>query len=63
MYHLEVFYEGSNRPRETISLDRAAAVIAQIPTLLRSHPQCLRIEVWSDSTRLFAVDCAGNRLP
>jgi hypothetical protein len=63
MYHLEVFYEGSNRPRETVSVERAAAVLAEIPKLLESHPACARVEVWSDSTRLFAVDCAGNRLP
>lgn len=62
MYRLQVFYEGAPRPRETVELDRAGAVLTEIPKILEKHRECARVEVWINSTRLFAVDCAGNRL-
>lgn len=63
MYQLVVFHPGERTPRVTVSVARAADVLERIPELLAAHDGCEHIVVMSDTTRLFAVDCHGNRLP
>lgn len=62
MYSLRVMKPGSIAPLETVELDRAADVLTCIPELLARHAGCERIEVLASTTRLFAVDCHGQRL-
>ena len=62
VYHLDVIHPGMPRPTARRSVDRAQAVLELIPELLGAHPDCDRIIVWIGLTRLFAVDCKGNRL-
>jgi len=61
MYTLEVFYNGVLEHIERHS--NAAAVLLRMRTLLEEHGGCEKIIVRFGSTRLFAVDCKGNRLP
>jgi hypothetical protein len=63
MYHLLVFYEDDDEPRERLSLNRASKVLSQIPVLLSRHPGCERVVVTANFLRLFAVDRKGARLP
>lgn len=63
MYHLLVFYEGDEEPRERLSLKRASSVLPRIPGLLSRHPGCERVVVMADFLRLFVVDRKGVRLP
>ena len=63
MYRLEVFYKGERTPHATIELRKAAEVLSRISELLAEHHTCEHILVTFQNTRLFAVDCAGNRLP
>ena len=62
MYTLRVFYPGETAPHETVTLERAADVLTRIPRLLEGHGQCEKVVVFLGPTRLFAVDCSGNRL-
>jgi hypothetical protein len=62
MYRLNVIHRGQAQPTETVDFERAADVLAAIPTLLGRHTECERIEVMLGQTRLFAVDCKGARL-
>ena len=62
MYHLRVIHQGSPIPTEVIDLDRASDVLTTIPQLLARHADCERVEVLAGPTRLFAVDCRGQRL-
>ena len=61
MYTLQVFYDGALHHTER--LNSAAAVLARIPELLQEHQGCEKVVVSLERTRLFAVDCKGNRLP
>ena len=61
MYTLQVFYDGSLHHTERLA--RAASVLARIPELLRDHDGCEKVVISLAGTRLFAVDCKGNRLP
>jgi hypothetical protein len=61
-YLLEVFHPGETTPIERHTVARAADVLELIPRLLESHPGCERVVVMMGQTRLFAVDCTGNRL-
>ncbi len=61
MYTLEVFYDGVlDHIERQVS---AAEVLTRIPALLREHDGCEKIVVNFGATRLFSVDCDGNRLP
>ncbi len=61
MYTVQVFYDG--RLHHTERLASAADVLARIPGLLEEHNGCEKVVVSLERTRLFAVDCKGNRLP
>ena len=61
MYTLQVFYDG--RLDHIEKWGSATQVLARIPELLREHDGCEKIVVMFGATRLFAVDCEGNRLP
>lgn len=65
MYDLLVFYPGDapHRPSRRVEATTAAAVLDVIPTLLAEHEGCERVVVMMGVTRLFSVDCHGNRLP
>jgi hypothetical protein len=63
MYQLLVYYPGKAGVQATFIVERAAEVLDLIPKLLAEHRGCERVVVMLDQTRLFAVDCAGNRLP
>lgn len=58
-----VHYSGEGPARHVEPVGSAALVLERIQRLLAEHPGCERIEVRADHIRLFAVDCAGNRLP
>lgn len=62
MYRLEVFHADAPSPTESVSLRGAGEVLRAIPALLERHPDCVRVEVYAGPTRLFSVDCEGNRL-
>ena len=61
MYTLDVFYDG--RLHHTVRLESGAEVLARIPALLEEHHGCEKVVVSLNRTRLFSVDCKGNRLP
>lgn len=63
MYRLLVYHPGEPTPRATFSLARAADVLTRIPEVLAEHRTCEHVVVTFDEIRLFAIDCAGNRLP
>ena len=63
MYTLQVFHAGSPTASETVVELTASDVMARIPLLLAQHSDCETVVVSLGETRLFAVDCAGNRLP
>jgi hypothetical protein len=63
MYRLLVFHSGETTPRHLIPVARAADVLTRIPEVLAEHPGCEHVVLMYDEIRLFAVDCAGNRLP
>ena len=63
MYTLQVFYDGSHTPDDTHEVRAASDVLTLIPKLLQDHEGCERIVVSLSGTRMFAVDCKGNRLP
>jgi len=62
MYHLEVMHLGQSVPVKRRSVTQASEVLEIIPRLLAEHPGCEQVVVWFDLSRLFAVDCAGNRI-
>ena len=61
-YILSVFHGDARTPTETVYCDEASRVLEVIPMLLKGHPDCAFITVYSGTTRLFAVDCEGNTL-
>ena len=63
MYRLLVYYPEQTGIHATIHVDRSADVLTRIPQLLAEHDGCERVVVMFNDTRLFAVDCEGNRLP
>jgi hypothetical protein len=63
MYELMVYHPGDPIARVTVKARRAAEALALIPQLLVEHEGCEHIVVLLGGVRLFAVDCAGNRLP
>jgi hypothetical protein len=60
MYRLLLFYPGDDSPAKTLHMELAPDILERIPTLLKNHPGCERIEVFLGISRLFTVDCAGN---
>ncbi len=63
MYELHVFYPGDAIARKTVQAGRSADALGLIPQLLAEHEGCEHVVVMVGGVRLFAVDCAGNRLP
>jgi hypothetical protein len=63
VYKLLVYHAGENLPHATILVARAAEVLDRIPEVLAQHHTCEHVVVTHNDVRLFAVDCAGNRLP
>ena len=63
MYQLLVYFPGSSVVRATIDVSKSTEVLALIPKLLAEHEGCEHIVVKFNDSRLFAVDCNGNRLP
>ena len=63
MYRLLVHYPQEDVARATVDVTTAADVLTHIPEILAEHEGCAHIEVMFNDVRLFAVDCAGNRLP
>ncbi len=61
MYTLQIFYGRALHQTERVT--GAGNVLTRIPELLREHDGCEKIVVSLGGTRLFAVDCKGNRLP
>ena len=62
MYYLSIFEPNRKSPLETVTVTNAAEVLTTIPTLFAQHPGCERVEVRLDTTHLFSIDCAGNRI-
>jgi len=63
MYQLQVYYPGDPAQRATYQTSVAAEVIDLVQKALADHAGCERVVVTLSGIRLFAVDCAGNRLP
>jgi hypothetical protein len=63
VYRILVYHPGEKNPRVTLDAPRGSEALALIPQLLAEHSECERVVVMHDQTRLFAVDCKGNRLP
>lgn len=65
MYHLLIYYPGdpAHRPSQRIEARDPKAIVDTIPKVLAEHDGCERVVVMMGVTRLFSVDCAGNRLP
>lgn len=63
MYTLQVFHQSEPTAHATIRVERAADVLVRIPEIISEHRGCDRVVVLAGATRLFAVDCEGNRLP
>ena len=61
-YTLEVHFGADAKPRHTETITGAQQVLARIPFLLQVHSECERVVVLMWTTRLFSVDCKGNRL-
>lgn len=62
MYRLHVFAPDADSPTEVVAVRDAQDVLQRIPELLERHPHCRRIDVLAGLTRLFSVDCKGDRL-
>ena len=62
MYRLEIFYPDGPEPTEIRYVDHAAEAMTTISELHQEHGGCERIVAWLGVTRLFAVDCKGNRV-
>ncbi len=63
MYKLLVYYPDTKGVHTTVDVARGADVLTLIPNVLAEHDGCEHIVVTLNGMRLFAVDCAGNRLP
>lgn len=61
MYTLQVFHLDEAVPRATFSVERAPDVLTRIPQVIGDHPGCDHVVVLVGPTRLFSVDCHGNR--
>lgn len=62
MYQLLVYYNGDRAVRERREVQHASDVLTLIPELLKAHEGCEHIVVMQGASRLFAVDCKGNRI-
>ncbi len=62
MYRLEVYHPEKRGPAHVKMAAQATRVLEMIPMLLERHPDREHIAVWIGLTRLFAVDCQGNRI-
>lgn len=62
MYRIDVVYPGLGEAKETCYVARASETLTTISDLLSEHHGCERLVVWLNGTRLFAVDCRGNRI-
>jgi hypothetical protein len=62
MYRIYVVYPGLGEARETCYVARASETLTAISDLLAQHHGCERLVIWLNETRLFAVDCQGNRI-
>jgi hypothetical protein len=63
MYQLQVYFPGDPVPQAAYHTQSASAVIDLVQKALADHAGCERVVVTLSGARLFAVDCAGNRLP
>ncbi len=63
MYTLEVFYPSHGSPHHVEEIPSAPEVLTRIADLLKEHDGCEKVVVSSGATRIFSVDCKGNRLP
>lgn len=61
MFTLQVFYEGSGRPREVLTVTGLPEVAVRVPELMVRHAEASRITVSAFKTRLFEVDCRRTR--
>jgi hypothetical protein len=62
VYYLKVFLPGDPIAVRTVEVKRASETLTRVPELLKEHDGCERIVVFLGPTRLFAVDCDGNRV-
>jgi hypothetical protein len=63
VYELLVYYPGELHPKARAKTDQAADALSLLSLLLAERPGFERIVVTRGGVRLFAVDCAGNRIP
>jgi hypothetical protein len=63
MYQLQVFHPGIRGVQTVLLVEKAADVLKRIPEILAEHDGCETIVVTLEDTRLFSVDCHGNRQP
>lgn len=63
MFTLQVFYEGSGQPRETLTVGGLPEVALRVPELMLRHADAARIVVSAFKTRLFQVDCRRSDAP
>ena len=61
MFTLQVFYDGSGRPQETLTVTGLPEVAVRVPELMVRHAEAARIVVSAFKTRLFQVDCRRTR--
>ncbi len=63
MYELRVYLPDNPVPLVACHAASAAEVLDVVQRALADHPGCEKVVVTLSGIRLFAVDCAGNRLP
>ncbi len=63
MYQLQVYLPDNPVPFAAYHTALAAEVIDLVQKALAEHEGCERVVVTLSGIRLFAVDCAGNRIP
>jgi hypothetical protein len=63
MYSLRVFHPGDTFARHELTARSADEAMHAIRKLVHDHPGCERVDVYSHWTKLFSVDCEGNRMP
>ncbi len=63
MYQLQVYLPNNPVPLAAYHTAAAAEVLDLVQKALADHDGCERVVVTLSGVRLFAVDCAGNRLP
>ena len=63
VFTLLVYFAGEGGARHVKIVSDPKDVLSRIPLLLDGHSECEHIVVMLGKTKLFAVDCKGNRLP